>query len=350
MVSNCCATKGRLGRRAILQGLAVGSIAAGSGLPPGGRPALARAAAQPAVGASASYGTFLDGVRKQALGLGLASDVVSEALALTTQPNARVLKLDQHQPEFTLTWAQYRARVISQGKIDAGRAALAANGESLTQVESASGVARQPIMGIWGLESYYGRLTGSFNVVDALATLAYDGRRAAFFRSELLKALQILNERRIRPAGMTGSYAGAMGQPQFMPSAYLHYAKAFDGSARADIWKSVPDVLMSIGNYLARCGWRTGEPWGQPVRVPDTLAQAELGREHTRTLSAWMQAGVKRMDGSAFSRADVEGAVLRPDGPGGDAYMVYHNFNVIRRYNPSDYYALGVGLMGNATT
>lgn len=309
------------------------------------RPQPARAA-----GAQTSYAGFLAGVRSEAIAQGVSEEIVRTALALTREPNPKVLKLDKHQPEFTLTWAQYRQRVLSQSKIDAGRKALATWNSSLSQVESRSGVSRQPVMGIWGLESWYGRLTGGFSVVDALATLAYDGRRSAFFRNELLAALKILNERRITPAGMTGSYAGAMGQPQFMPSAYLRYAKAFDGSSRADIWKNVPDVMMSIANYLARCGWRTGEPWGQQVTVPDSLPQSELGRTHTRTLAAWMQAGVRRDDGSSFSRGDAEGAVIRPDGPGGEAFMVYHNFNVIRRYNPSDYYALGVGLMGNLTT
>ncbi|NHO31017.1 lytic murein transglycosylase [Acetobacter sp. LMG 1636] len=335
-----------IGRRAAIHGLALAGV--GACLVPAQGRARQSVSTGPA-SAGGSYVSFLAGVRSQAVGMGIAPDIAAEALALTREPNAKVLKLDRHQPEFTLTWAQYRARVISQGKIDAGRAALAANGTALSAVESRAGVDRQPVMGIWGLESFYGRLTGSFNVVDALATLAYDGRRSAFFRAELLKALKILNERRIIPAGMTGSYAGAMGQPQFMPSAYLQYAKAFDGSARADIWKTVPDVMMSIANYLARCGWRSGEPWGQEIQVPDSLAQGDLGREHTRTLAAWMQAGVKRLDGTPFTRADIEGAVLRPDGPGGQAFMVYHNFGVIRRYNPSDYYALGVGLMGNLT-
>ncbi len=330
-----------IGRRATLGGLAL----AGAGV------SSASIHSVPArAGTTGSYASFLAGIRSQATALGVSPDIVREALALTSEPNAKVLKLDRHQPEFTLTWAQYRTRVISQGKIDAGRAALAANGTTLAEVESRSGTDRQPIMGIWGLESFYGKLTGNFSVVDALATLAFDGRRSAFFRAELLKSLKILNERRIPPAGMTGSYAGAMGQPQFMPSAYLQYAKAFDGSERADIWKTIPDVMMSIANYLARCGWRTGEPWGQEIQVPDSLAQAELGREHTRTLAAWTQAGVRRKDGTAFTRGDVEGAVLRPDGPGGQAFMVYHNFSVIRRYNPSDFYALGVGLMGNLTT
>ncbi|MFT8719448.1 lytic murein transglycosylase [Acetobacter sp.] len=328
-----------MGRRAMLGGFTLAGAAA-TGLI---RPSSVALAA-------GSYGTFLADVRRQALGMGLSEGIVDAALKQTREPNAKVLKLDRHQPEFTLTWAQYREKVLTSAKIEAGRTAYGTYGNTLAKVTSETGVDQQPIMGIWGLESYYGRITGGFNVVDALATLAFDGRRAAFFRSELLNALKILNEGRITPAAMSGSYAGAMGQPQFMPSAYLKYARAFDGSSRADIWKTVPDVLMSIGNYLAKSGWRTGEPWGQPVRVPASLTQSQIGRSATRSLKAWMEAGVRREDGSEFRRGDVEGAIVRPDGEGGEAFMVYHNFNVIRRYNPSDYYALGVGLMGNLTT
>lgn len=341
-------TRKQIERRAVSRAL-LGGVAALSVAP---RPVFARAVAHRAAAPSGAgaYDAFLAGVHSQAVGMGLSSSLVTEALALTQRPNAKVLELDRHQPEFTLTWAQYRAKVLSTGKIDAGKAAYATNRALISQVSARFSVDETPIMGIWGLESYYGKLTGHFNVIDALATLAFDGRRAAFFRSELLKALKILNERGIPPSGMVGSYAGAMGQPQFMPSAYLSYAHSFDGNGPANIWTSVPDVLASIANYLSRCGWLSGEPWGQPVQAPDTLQQADIGRDHKRSLAQWMAVGVRRQDGGRFSHEDVMGAIVRPDGPGGEAFMVYHNFDVIRRYNPSDYYALGVGLMGLMTT
>ncbi len=147
---------------------------------------------------------------------------------------------------------------------------------------------------------------------------------------------------------MTGSWAGAMGQPQFMPDSYLRYAVDFDGDGRRDIWASRADALASIANYLARSGWRAGEPWGQPVRVPPAFDAAETGRDRSRALGEWMRLGVRRADGSRFGRADVAGAVVMPDGPGGEAFMVYPNFTAIRRYNPSDFYALAVGLLGDA--
>ncbi|GAJ29375.1 lytic murein transglycosylase [Acidomonas methanolica] len=298
--------------------------------------------------AAGGYASFLASIRDEALARGLSPQIVSQALALTREPNAHVLKLDRHQPEFTLTWAQYRARVLPASRIETGRQAFAAQSTLLESVETRYGVDPRVIVGIWGLESGFGKTTGGFSVIDALATLAYDGRRSAFFRSELLKALVILDHRDISPEGMTGSYAGAMGQPQFMPSAYLRFAVDGDGDGRRDIWTSKADVFASIANYLARSGWRQGEPWGQPVQVPVSLPQSQTGRDHRRTLGQWMSAGVRRADGQPFSRPDVSGALIRPDGPGTDAFMVYQNFNVIRRYNPSDFYALGVGLLGYA--
>ncbi|GBQ69135.1 lytic murein transglycosylase B [Ameyamaea chiangmaiensis NBRC 103196] len=295
-----------------------------------------------------TYAAFLDGVRAEAVGLGLNAGIVSRALSLTTVPNPDVLKRDRHQPEFTLTWAQYRARVLGPTRISGGKAAFAQRQAMLDQIGTRYGVDSRIIVGIWGLESGYGAHMGTFRIVDALATLGFDGRRSAFFRSELLNALRILDHGDIAPEAMMGSYAGAMGQPQFMPSAYLKYAADGDGDGRRDIWRSEPDVFASVANYLSRCGWSASEPWGQPVRVPDTVAQATLGRTQVRPLSAWMAQGVTRADGRPFSRPDVSGAVLRPDGPGGESFMVYRNFNVIRRYNPSDFYALAVGLLGSA--
>jgi membrane-bound lytic murein transglycosylase B len=287
-------------------------------------------------------------VRAEALREGISPSVLRQALSGIVL-NAKVLELDRNQPEFTLTWAQYRARVLPDARLAAARAAYARNAALLADVTARYPADPQTVVGIWGLESGFGAKTGNFGVVEALATLSYDNaRRAGYFRGELLKALRILDHGDISPAGMTGSWAGAMGQPQFMPSSYLAYAVDFEGNGRRDIWKSLPDVFASIANYLARCGWRAGAPWGQPIRVPPNFDASLAGRQRMRTLGEWMEKGVRRSDGTKFSRDDVPGDVLLPDGPGGDAFMVYENFNVIRRYNPSDYYALAVGLLGNA--
>lgn len=308
---------------------------------------LSSARAQAAAQTSAqSYAAFLDNVRMQALAQGIAPSIVSQALALTRTPNDSVLKLDRHQPEFTLTWAQYRDRVLPESRFAKGRSVYGAQQSVMSPVSARFGCDDRAVMGIWGLESGFGAHDGTYSVIDALATLAFDGRRSAFFRNELMKALQILNDGDIAPAAMIGSYAGAMGQAQFMPSAYLRYAADGDGDGKRNIWTSEADVFASIANYLGKCGWQVNEPWGQEITLTKALDKTETGRTRQRALAEWMALGVRRADGTAFSRRDVKGAVVQPDGPGTQAFMVYHNFNVIRRYNPSDYYALGVGLLG----
>jgi len=306
-------------------------------------PASLAMLAQPAWAAKGFAG-FLAGVRADAARAGVRPEILNAALN-GLSPNPDVVRLDRKQPEFTLTWTQYRARVLPQKRLEKARVTYADNASLLADTGGRYGVDPAIIVGIWGLESGFGANTGGFNVVQVLATLAYEGRRASFFRGELLAALHILNDGDIGPRSMMGSYAGAMGQPQFMPSAYLRYAVDGDGDGRRDIWTSRPDIFASVANYLARCGWRNGEPWGQPVLVPSGFA-GETGRDRMRPLGAWQADGVRRIDGRAFTRPDVRGALLLPDGPGGDAFMVYANFQVIRRYNPSDFYALAVGLLG----
>ncbi len=292
------------------------------------------------------FGGFLDGVRTEARRAGIHPATLDRAFA-GIGPNQKVIDADRRQPEFTMTWAQYRASTISPARVERGRAAVAENRALLNAVSARYRVDAGVIAGIWGLESNFGANTGSYNVVEALATLAWERRRASFFRAQLISALKILDHGDVQPGRMLGSYAGAMGQPQFMPDSYLRYAVDFDGTGRRDIWDSRGDVLGSIANYLAQSGWRAGEPWGQPIRLPANFPAADAGRENRRSLAGWQAMGVRRSDGSAFTRSDVPGAVLLPDGPGGEAYLVFGNFAAIRRYNPSDFYALAVGVLGN---
>jgi membrane-bound lytic murein transglycosylase B len=296
--------------------------------------------------APASFQTFLAGLRTEAQRAGISAATLDRAFA-GVQPNQKVLERDRHQPEFTMTWAQYRALLITDQRIANGRAAYRQNSALLDRVRDRFAVDPGVIVGIWGLESSFGTGMGDFHVVEALATLAWEGRRASFFRGELMAALRILDHGDVTPARMLGSYAGAMGQPQFMPSSYLRYAVDFEGHGRRDIWTSRPDVLGSIANYLAGSGWRTGEPWGQAVTLPANYAAASSGRDSRRAVGEWMRQGVRAADGRAFARPDAQAAVLLPDGPGGEAFLVYGNFTAIRRYNPSDFYALVVGLLGD---
>jgi membrane-bound lytic murein transglycosylase B len=303
----------------------------------------------PAVAAAPAadgFAGFLDGVRREARRQGVAPRILAAALG-GLQPNQDVLRREQHQPEFTMTWAHYRGLLITQARITAGRAAYREHRRLFSDVARRFGVEPGVILGIWGIESNFGTSTGGFNVVDALATLAWASSRTRFFRSELLAALRILNHGDIAPSHMTGSYAGAMGQPQFMPTSYLRYAVDFAGSGRRNIWTNVPDVLGSIANYLARNGWRPGQGWGMPARVP--AADATLLGGPPRTLAAWRRLGVVA-EGSVRSRPSAPEeplSLVRPDGPAGPAFLVTTDFAAIRRYNPSDFYALAVGLLGD---
>ena len=307
-------------------------------------PVLAAASTTTPAVAETPFDAFLASVRADAIGGGIAPATVDRAFT-GLRPNAKVLELDSHAPERTQSWERYRTTRVSDRRVAAGRQAMQANRVVLDEVARRYGVDPGVIVAIWGLESDFGGYTGGFSVIEALATLAAEGRHDGFFRTELISALRILDHGDIALPRMTGSYAGAMGQPQFMPSSYLHYAVDFDGDGRRDIWDNRSDVLASIANYLAQSGWRPGEPWGQPIRVPASLAAN--GRDDRRPLETWTQLGVTRTDGTAFARADMPGAVVMPDGIGGEAFMTYANFAIIRLYNASDLYALSVGLLAS---
>jgi membrane-bound lytic murein transglycosylase B len=298
----------------------------------------------PRANAADGFQNFVAGIYAEAAAAGIRRDVLDAAFAGVT-PNQKVIEKDQKQAEFTMTWARYRALVINDKRISDGRAAVAQNRALFGQVETRFGVAPSVIAGIWGLESSFGVETGNYRVVEALATLGWEGRRAAFFRGELMAALRILNNGDITPNRMTGSYAGAMGQPQFMPTSYLRLAVDFDGDGRRDIWSSKPDVLASIANYLARSGWRPGETWGQQVSVPPGIMAP--GRDIRRPVGEWVRQGVTPAAGRWAASADAPSALIAPDGAGGETFLAFNNFAAIRRYNPSDFYAIAVGLIGD---
>ena len=307
------------------------------------------AAAPLAARAQDSFGGFLTGVRAEARRAGIRDSTLDAAFA-GIAPNQKVIDADRKQPEFTLTWARYQSFTMSDKRIARGREAYAADRALFAAVSARYRVDVAPIAGIWGLESNFGTNTGSYNVIEALATLAWEGRRAAFFRAQLISALKILDHGDVMPGRMFGSYAGAMGQPQFMPDSYLRYAVDYEGHGRRDIWDSRGDVLGSIANYLAMSGWRYREPSAQAIMAPPGMDAGSVGREVKRPLGEWQRMGVRRDDGTGFSRPDPIGAVVMPDGTGGPAFMVYANFIAIRRYNPSDFYALGVSLLGDLVT
>jgi membrane-bound lytic murein transglycosylase B len=296
--------------------------------------------------ATQSFEAFLAGVRADAQRAGVSQATLQRALA-SIRPNNRVLELDRRQPEFTQTWEQYRDARLSQARVDNGRRAFSDNRSTLDAVQGRFKVPARVVVAIWGLETNYGGFTGNFNVVESLATLAWDGRRSAYFRNELMAALRILDAGHVTPERMRGSWAGAMGHPQFMPSNFDRLAVDMDGDGRRDIWDSRPDALGSIAHYLARSGWREEELWGREVLLPAGFNPEDARRDNTRPLREWVRIGVRRPDGVPLPSLDLETAILLPGGAGGQAFAVYPNFNVIRRYNPSNYYALAVGMLSD---
>jgi membrane-bound lytic murein transglycosylase B len=299
-----------------------------------------------AMAATQSFEAFLEGVRNEARRQGVSQATLSRALS-GIRPNDRVLELDRRQPEFTQTWEQYRDARLSTARIDAGRRAFIENRPTLEAVQARFRVSPRVVVAIWGLETNYGGFTGNFNVIESLATLAWDGRRSAYFRNELLAALKILDGGHVAPDRMRGSWAGAMGHPQFMPSNFERLAVDMDGDGRRNIWDSRADALGSIANYLARSGWREEELWGREVVLPPGFNPEDARRENTKPLREWVRLGVRRPDGTSLPALDLEAAILLPGGPAGQAFAVYPNFNVIRRYNPSNFYALAVGLLSD---
>jgi membrane-bound lytic murein transglycosylase B len=288
------------------------------------------------------FSGWLNGVKDEARASGISEATISIALA-DISPLPRVIELDRNQPESTLRFEEYLARIVSEKRVQDGRALMAENAALLQRVAERYHVQPRFIVALWGVESDYGRLTGNFNVLAALATLAYDGRRSSYFRKELLQALRIVDEGHITPAAMTGSWAGAMGQNQFMPSSFLDFAVDFDGDGRRNIWSSRADVFASIANYLSSSGWTPAQSWGRQVRLPAGFDQSLITLEQRRSLAEWSRMGVTLADGGPLPSSDLTASLAQPAGRGGAAYLVHDNYRTILRWNRSLYFATAVG-------
>ncbi|MEM9754438.1 MAG: lytic murein transglycosylase [Pseudomonadota bacterium] len=257
--------------------------------------------------------------------------------------NATVLERDRNQSEFTRALWDYLDRAVSDTRVRNGRAALADHGPTLAAIERAYEVEAEVVAAIWGLESAYGEVRGDTDIIEAMATLAYDGRRRQFFEAQLIAALRILQAGDVRPSEMTGSWAGAMGHTQFMPTSFLDYAVDADGDGRRDIWSDNPiDALASAANYLSRFGWTYGQPWGMEVVLPRGFDFSQTGERVKRPVSYWNSAGV-RLPGGGRIPDHGRASILLPAGAAGVAFVIFDNFHVIERYNPADAYVIAVG-------
>ena len=312
-------------------------------------------------GQADDFGRWLTEFRAEAADKGISPATLDAALT-GLRPLEKVLNRDRKQPEFKLTFETYSNRLLKPVNIERGRAMMAEHAGLLRRVSGRYGVQPRFIVAIWGIETRYGAIKGSTEVVPALATLAFDRRRSRFFRAQLLDALRMVDKGYIELADMKGSWAGAMGHPQFIPSSYLAFAQDFDGDGRRDIWNNLGDVFASIANYLHQHGWSDARTWGRGVRVPKTLRQAydsmvagkakgcrALRRATTaQSLAEWQAAGLRRLSGAALPAVTLDARLLMPDGAEGSAFLIYRNYESLLRYNCSNLYALTVGLLSDA--
>lgn len=290
---------------------------------------------------------WLEGVKSEALSQGISPSTLEVVLS-GLSPISRVIELDRSQPEVKLTLEEYLARAVTEPRILSGRQELAQHRELLEEAESRYGVPPSVLVALWGIESDYGRLPGKFPVIASVATLAYDGRRGQYFRKELLLALRILDEGHIPLCEMTGSWAGAMGHFQFMPSTFVDYALDADGDGRKDIWNNLPDAVHSAANYLASMGWKRSLPWGVEVRLPKGFNGTNLGPEAKRSIQVWRSMGVRLSNGRPLAvNWDSEAWLVAPQWPKGRVFLVNRNYRAIYRWNPSHSFAIAVGILSD---
>jgi lytic murein transglycosylase len=321
------------------------------------------ASAQDAAGNDA-FQAYLAQVRTRAIAEGVRPDTATRELAgLTVNP--RVIELDRGQPgnpgnTSISPFAPYRIEHVDAQRIGRGRSVYQAQRARLQAIERDTGVPEAIMVAIWGHETNYGSYTGNFDLIRSLASLAYEGRRRSLFEPELIAALKMI-DKGVTRAQLKGSWAGATGNPQFLPSIYLRLARDGDGDGRADIWNSQADTLASIANYFANAGWRPGQPWGVAVGVPagfdrSTIANRLVSPRCPRvfqrhsawhSMAEWRALGLTPM-GRAWPADDVQATLIEPDGPGNTAYLLTGNYRVILDYNCSNFYALSVGLLADA--
>ncbi|KQU62466.1 lytic transglycosylase [Sphingomonas sp. Leaf339] len=322
------------------------------------------AVAAPVAAQDDPFQSYLAGVRTRAIAEGVAAATIDREFADLTL-NPRVVELDRGQPGNVLStsfspFAPYRADHVDAARIDRGRSVYQAQRSRLSAIERETGVPESIMVAIWGHETNYGAYTGNFDLVRSLASLAFDGRRRPLFEGELIAGLKMIDRGTPR-SQLKGSWAGATGNPQFLPSIYLRLARDGDGDGRADIWNSQPDTLASIANYFTDAGWRSGQPWGFAVSVPggynrtlasNTLASPRCPRvfqRHSgwRSMAEWRALGMVPQ-GRAWPADDVQATLIEPDGEGATAYLLTGNYRVILDYNCSNFYALSVGLLADA--
>jgi membrane-bound lytic murein transglycosylase B len=287
------------------------------------------------------FDEFLHGVRIEATARGISEATLETALT-NLQPIDRVIELDRDQPESEETLQSYVDRLLSEYRVRRGKELLREHAGFFAVISRKYGIPARYLVALWGIESNYGRESGSFPVIGALATLAWDDRRPEFYRSELLNALVILDEKVVQADTYRGSWSGATGPLQFMPSTYLTFAVDGDGDGRRDIWSNLSDAFASGAHYLAESGWQRGYSWGRRVCLPEDFDRTLTGLGSRRPIGEWRSLGVRRADGNPLPSANIDASLLLPDGGTGPAYLVYQNYRTLLRWNRSHLFALTV--------
>jgi membrane-bound lytic murein transglycosylase B len=302
--------------------------------------------ASPVIGET-NFDAWVKGFKSEAIEQGISSSLIDQAFEGVV-PIPRVLELDRKQPESRMTFVEYRKSIVSQKRIQRGREMMAQHRDLLKKIGQQYGVQPRFIVALWGIETFYGKNSGGYRIVDALATLAFDGRRSQYFRTELLNAFRILQDGHTSLDTMKSSWAGAMGQCQFMPSSFLQLAVDFDGDGRKDIWNTPADVFASAANYLAQSGWRGTQIWGRRAQLPAGFDNKQASLKISKPLHVWQKIGIRKRDGSDLPLAPLNASIVLPDGKVGPAYLVYDNYRVIMKWNRSTYFATSVGLLADA--
>ena len=293
-----------------------------------------------------TFAQWQAGFRKEALAAGIRADLFDRAF-IGVSPDMSVIKADRSQPEFTRPVWEYLDGALSPLRVSKGKSLMQQNAQVLQSIEQRYGVDRAALVAVWGMESNFGQFQGNKSVINSLATLAYEGRRPGFAHAQLIAALQILQQGDITPEKMLGSWAGAMGQTQFIPTTYNTHAVDFDGDGRRDIWGSSTDALASTAHYLQSSGWQRGQPWGFEVELDEGFDYSLADGTIRKPVSEWIGLGVSTYAGMPIPPADrqLSASVLLPAGHRGPAFLVFDNFRAILKYNNSSSYALAVGLL-----
>jgi len=317
-------------------------------------------AAASAVKTAAGFAIYSQALQQEALQRGYPPSLVSDVFA-SLEFHPRVVSADKGQPEFVETLDTYLPKRVNKQRIEMARKMYQQHRAELQRVEQQYGVPARFIVALWGLESAFGRITGNYSVPSALATLAYDGRREAFFKQEFFLALDILAQGHIELAQMKGSWAGAMGHTQFMPSSFMKYAQDGDGDGHKDIWTNRSDAFASIANYLKTEGWQAGVNWGRQVRLPqhfdyslvipkgskDRAQWLQWWAASERSVNDWRQLGLTQLDGTALPASSLKAALVMPDDKEGRAYLAYHNYQTLMHWNRSYYFVSSVGYLAD---